>query len=110
MLKINEFKKLQYNEKKDLLVEIFWQIQTEETDFHDAIFLIQASDKIGLETLDSVYTDILDLLNTNKDTQQELYKAKLQKIQQQMHEDSEKESLEAEELLDNLDTDLDIIN
>lgn len=105
MIKLNEFQILKYDQKKDILIWIFEQLQNERiewVDFDDTIFLLKASDKIKTETLDNIYFNIIELLKTNKNNKYAEYQNKLMEIQVAMMKDHEIESEEADKLLDDL--------
>ena len=73
-----------------------------EKAFEETIFLLQASDQIKETTLDAIYKQLWDLLEHTKDMSQQNYLDRLHTIQAQIYTDTEKESAEADSLLDTL--------
>ena len=102
MLKSQEFEQLNYQTKKQTLIDMFSQLSDENNSFEDTIFLLNASNQIKDETLDQIYKDLSDLLQHTKNLSQEKYLAKLSLIQQKIQKDTDKESAEADSLLDNI--------
>ncbi|MFA5747819.1 MAG: hypothetical protein WC872_01765 [Candidatus Absconditabacterales bacterium] len=93
---------LTYEEKKQALIDIFGQIKDEEIDFDDVIFLLNASSKIKDDTLNQIYNNLFDLLQNAKNISQKIYLGKLKNIEKKIQEDVEKDSKEADSLLNNI--------
>ena len=102
MLSSNQFTQLPYQEKKQTLIGIFSQIHEKTISFEDTIFLLNASNQIKETTLDKIYHDVSDLLQNTKNLSQKKYMERLKNIEARIQKDAEKESLEAESLLDTL--------
>jgi len=102
MLKAEEFIKLKRIEKKQTLVSIFSQLNDENDSFGNTIFLLNVSNKINDSTLNQIYKDLSDLLQNWKSLSQQKYLDKIKQIQTQIQKDTEKESIEADSLLDNI--------
>jgi O-phosphoseryl-tRNA(Cys) synthetase len=102
MIKKEIFMNLTYEEKKQALIDIFGQIKDEEIDFDDVIFLLNASSKIKDDTLNQIYNNLFDLLQNAKNISQKIYLGKLKNIEKKIQEDVEKDSKEADSLLNNI--------
>lgn len=102
MIKKEIFMNLTYEEKKQALIDIFGQIKDEEIDFDDVIFLLNASSKIKDDTLNQIYNNLFDLLQNAKNISQKIYLGKLKNIEKKIQEDVEKDSTEADSLLNNI--------
>lgn len=102
MVSDKQFIQYSYPEKKQILVDIFAQLNDKNISFEDTIFLLQSSDKIKEVTLDKIYATLFDLLQSNKSISQQNYLDRLHAIQNKIYNDAEKESAEADSLLDTL--------
>jgi hypothetical protein len=102
MLALASFKKLSYQEKKDMLITICTQVQDKDISFEDTIFLLEATNIIREEILIEVYQDFMALLEKAKTMSQEAYQKQLEVIQEKMQKDQERESTEADSLLSNI--------
>jgi hypothetical protein len=103
MLPVDQFTQLSYAEKKQILVDIFSQLNSQGVSFDDTIFLLNASNQIKESTLNKTYDDVTNLLQKSKDMSQEKYMSKLRAIQEKIEKNAEKESAEADALLDNIE-------
>jgi len=81
---------------------MFSQLKDNDISFDDTIFLLNASNKISETILDKIYLQLRDVLQNAKNMSQEKYLERLKKIEAQIKEDTEKESAEADALLDNI--------
>lgn len=100
MISIEQFSKLKYQEKKETLVSIFTQLDEKKVvSFENIIFLLNASNAIKEMTLDTIYKNLYQTLDTSKEmnmTQNELMKMKAMI----MHDiEAAKEKWEAENIL-----------
>ena len=102
MLKSKDFEILNYQEKKQTLIDIFSQLDDENNNFEDTIFLLNVSNQIQEKILNQIYNDLSDLLQHGKDLSQEKYMERLKTIQEKIQKDAEKEWTEADTLLDNI--------
>ena len=103
MLPVDQFTQLSYAEKKQILMDIFSQLNDQWVSFDDTIFLLKASNQIKEATLNKTYDDLSDLLQKSKDMSQEKYMARLRAIQEKIEKNAEKESAEADTLLDTIE-------
>ena len=80
MLSTDQFIQLTYQEKKETLVSIFTQLDEKKVgSFENVIFLLNASNAIKEMTLDTIYKNLYQTLDTSKEmniTQNELMKMK----------------------------------
>jgi len=91
MLKSKDFEILNYQEKKQTLIDIFSQLDDENNNFEDTIFLLNVSNQIQEKILNQIYNDLSDLLQHGKDLSQEKYMERLKTIQEKIQKDAEKE-------------------
>lgn len=102
MLSEKEFTSLDYTDKKWYLQEIFSQLNDKEDLFKDTIFLLQASNKIQDSTLNEIYKEVTNILQDEKEIQQQEYLQKIESIKHKMEEDIASESENADLLLSNI--------
>lgn len=103
MLSFDQFTQLSYQEKKEILIAIFTQLDDKKkVSFEDVIFLLNASNAIKESTLDTVYRDLDTTLDKSKEmgyTQQELMKIKTMIMNDKA---TAEDSADAENLLDTI--------
>ncbi len=102
MLKKEKFVQLSMEEKEKLLLDVFEQIQTEDTNFDDVIFFLQSVSSIKEETLDAIYDDILHLLSLSKGKEAGKRKEYLKKIHQRLEDEARQDSADADKLLEDI--------
>jgi hypothetical protein len=102
MISTITFKQLSYTDKKELLIDIFSQINDKNVSFDDTIFLLNVSTQIKDSTLSQIYNDLSNLLQHTKDITKDKYMERLKSIKEKLEQDAEKESVEANILLDNI--------
>lgn len=90
-------------EKQDLLADLFKQIQTDDTNFDDVIFLLQSVSSIGEETLNGIYADIVHLLSLSKDEVFRKRKEYFHKIHQRLEDEAKKDGNDADSLLEEIE-------
>jgi len=102
MLKSKDFEGLNYQEKKQILIDIFYQLDDKNNILEDTIFLLNASNQIQEETLNQIYNDLLNLLQNAKNISEQKYIERLKNIESKIQQESEKEWTEADTLIDNI--------
>ena len=102
MISSKEFTQLTYQQKKQTLIVMFSQLNDTEISFDDTIFLLNASNKILENTLDKIYVQLWDILKNEKNMSHNKYLERIKKIEAEIKADTDKESEEADALLDNI--------